>query len=425
MKILNIYIKYKLSLHNFKKYFLILLVSILLVSCSKNEIDGFRKKPFYIEVDAKLNVPVPSDLAGEVVLSMWQEKYPNIELTYQVVNEDHLMGFDNSLDLFYGDLSLMALHHDSLLTLDDSFKRISNVKEIKHLSNIINFNKLVFMPFDLSGFMLAYNKKIMEELDDEFSNNKLTFENILELNIEDTEYELLALAFNDMQSFYGFLTIAGWGVFPPVLIQNHNLNDSRLKKALEFIEKLGSKQAFKITNEWHYETALLYNSSLFTLVGTWPTHQNLLNEDWVIMERFPSYQGQTGQQLVNVSGYAINENTKYPGAAKTFLQFINTKHVKLSLADDEGFYPVVLSSWLKDSSISENKQSMLMALASGQPPAVNSLNNNPSKFVFDIMYDIEILPIIEEVYNQNLSVESAMRKITEMADKWLTDYDNR
>ena len=198
MKKLRSDIKDRFLFTNFSKYFLTVLVIFgLLLSCNKEETDGFKKKSFSIENSAELQVAVPSEIIGKEILSAWEIQYPNIKLFYHVIDENHLLGFDDNLDLFYGDLKLMALYYDFLLPLDQSFQRISKVKEIAHLSKVINFNEDVFIPFDLTGFVLAYNKGLIEEIDKEFLDNKISFENILELDFEETAQELLAVAFMD------------------------------------------------------------------------------------------------------------------------------------------------------------------------------------------------------------------------------------
>lgn len=418
------------SIKKFSLKQIIILVVVALVSLTilinhlKPNSAGFKMKPFYIENEAQLVIPVPSLAVGEKLTELWKASFPEITLSYQIIKEDATLGFDEKFDLFYGETTLMAAYYDKLYKLDQAFLRFTNIKALKHLSQEINTGGPVFVPFDLSGLVLAYNKSILNAIDENLDIIKLNFEAILKLEFSDEADELIALAFNDINSFYGFLTIAGWHPFPLTQETSHNFNHPGFKNSLKFIQELGERQALENEASWHYETVLIEKNSLLTLVGSWPSHQMLLDESWQVLEKFPLYSGKQGRQLVNVFGYGINQDSEYKGAAQTFLQFLNTKPVRQALLEIDDFYPVISETWLKNLEVDENYQNLLLGLNNGQPRLVHSLNNNPSKPVFEIIADIKLLEIIEEVYQQKIDVEAAFEMINQLADQWVKQYDN-
>ncbi len=419
-----------LAIKKFSLKQIIILVAVTLVSLTilmnhlKPDLAGFKMKPFYIENEAQLLIPVPTLTVGEKLTQLWEASFPKIALSYQIIGEDATLGFDDKFDLFYGETTLMAGYYDQLYKLDQAFLRFTNIKAIKHLSQELNTGSPVFVPFDLSGLVLAYNKSILNAIDENLDIIKLNFEAILKLEFSDDADELIALAFNDINSFYGFLTVAGWQPFPLTQETSHNFNHNSFKNSLKFIQELGERQATGNQTMWHYETALIEKNSLLTLVGSWPTHQMLLDDSWQVLEKFPLYSGSRGRQLVNVFGYGINQNSKYKGAAQTFLQFLNTKPVRQALLGIDDFYPVISETWLKELEVDENYRNLLLGLNNGQPTLVHSLKNNPSKAVFEIIEDIKLLEIIEDVYQQKIDVEEAFETINELADQWVKQYDN-
>lgn len=390
---------------------------------------------FHIEANAQLSIEVTHEAYGQALVALWDEVHPEFRgaLSYNV-------GTQTSSDIRYLSLSqtLFTLNQWYLLSYEEQFYLSDKIAQE------INDTNIRFIPMDGDGFAFLTNLDQLSQYQislDDINQDGLVdavdqFDKLQSLFIDkEVNAQIFNLSLNEPFVFYPFLTAYGWQIFEDKNAYFPGFESDRFLNSLEFISTLadypwnGTEALEASAYDWNYVSAMEQNNFIFSMASSWMFVDDLetkIDGNWQV-SHFPKSgveQEVLSPLLTNVYGYVVSKDVVYPSMAHEVLRLIRSQNGLQTLLDTTDFIPLVEPNYLNSLQlIGGTSLEFAKALSYGQTESLISFQNDPTLSAFSIYYSIDFMPIIQSLWNKEISAKEAQIKICTLADAWLYQHE--
>lgn len=397
---------------------------------------------FAIEDKAKIAIQVPTKAYGEALLALFATKHPDrpdvLSFVVTPLNGKALP------DISYINQNEAALQFASLTQVDEKLVElwINNLQWDK--SNELNKDGLRFIPMSGDGFSFIYDATVLTRLKVNLNDADLDglpdaidtkeeidviAEKYLAEDKKRTFVSIFPIQFNEVLSFYPFLTFGGWHLFPQDIATQPGFETPEFLKALQTISNLGASENVKVAKidpaklVWQFDQVLTGNEFFFSMASDWmfvEAFEARTKHD-VRNTRFPSVDGIIPSPLLNVSGFVVN-NATFPSAINEVLRLIRSQEGLNLFAKTSASTLLADPSILKSIPFDTQKQKDLaLAYVHSTSVPLVALEGNPSVLGFTMYRQIPILPVLKQLFLGEISAEKAQTTIVGLAEKWIND----
>lgn len=309
------------------KKLLLLIVCVLLISCSQKE----------NEEEAVLKVAVHSEDYKNSFIELYSEVNPETELVIDVVSEEEIekMITEQSIeyDVYWVEDAYVPLIIDDILELSKEVEVPINENYI----GVFDLVKEAYQPImATSDIYYALDLDKIEE--DQVSID--TFEDIFEL--EKGFYYL------DNSMFTSFFLTSNMNYFPGNETSRLNLMGESFKEALidyrMIIDTIACDDKKSYDNWFIKDT---YYSGFITMDMQLEADEEI-NDGHYQITKLPTIQEKQLYMQANSYGYVVNKNTKYPNASKNLVTFMHTKSAMQLLCNSNTYIPLIPSDILDE-----------------------------------------------------------------------------
>lgn len=441
-----------------KKYFpVIISLSLVIVglgffvkltSCSldgENICFDRTNQTFKIEADAKISVQVETEAMASYIVDMWDKTHPEFKGALTAVVKPSLT-LTQLADNFETDLILTSINNaafvlNEVVDLGAKTDRTIMSRIPLSLSGALNEKGTFFVPNSVKGWTFVYNKTLAEEIGldlEDSDKNGLpdsfeTFENIFEL--EETilkELDILfPLSFQDQYSFYPFLTSSRWHLNFTNVGEDPGFKHPEFLKGLELIEKFSDVKLDNTVEDksadalpWRYDTAIYNRESVFSLMSDWMNfeyYQDKLSDELVIAP-LPTFNGNHLYAKGSVDGYMISKETHYPSATTEALRLLRSLETApiYGIVNDKVF--AYHRNYLDEIAFENDLKDKIRALNFIDPDPVMVLESNNAKLARDLLYEVDIMPVLMDLFDKKIDKIEAQAEIMKLADAWLKEH---
>lgn len=396
-----------------------------------------RLGQFSLEEDARVIIEVPNAAYGDALVTLFTQKHPEATDTLSYV-----LSSDETTDIAYMTQNEAALNYGSLQTLDETFSDSLKENLLADKSAELNQSGLRFIPMSGSGFSFLYNATVIQRLGFDLTDSnkdglidsidtleklKVVAQKYLEEDPSRTYTSVFPISFNEILSFYPWFTTGGWQLFASGSATIPGFETPEFLKSLELIQEMGSSDF--VTNDpqdastlvWQYDQVLTRNEFLFSMASEWmfvDAFEIRTGQD-VRYSRFPSVDGVTPKSWIDVDGYVV-QSMKYPSAIHEVLRIVR------SLEGLSSFANLTQNTILADPSLIEAiefdtlaQKERALAYTSFQSIPLVALKGNPAVLGFSMYRQIDILPLVKQVFLQEITPQQAQIEIIERAETWI------
>jgi arabinogalactan oligomer/maltooligosaccharide transport system substrate-binding protein len=395
---------------------------------------------FAIEEGAKLIVEVPTQSYGDALLKLFSSVHPDQKEVLSVVLASQTS--DTLTDLSYVSQSEAALKYNSLMQVDKTLAKawIDNLQWDK--ASVLNKDGLRFIPMAGKGFTFIYDATVLARLGVNLIDSDLdglpdaidTMEEVGAIArkylAEDEKRPLLSvfpLQFNEILSFYPLLTLSGWQMFPDNSATNPGFDTPDFLKSLQAIATLGALDIVKNAKidpaklTWQYDQVLAGDEFLFSMASEWmftEAFEKRTKHD-IRNARLPSLNDVVPTPLIDVSGYVVN-SSKYPSAITEVLRLIRSQEGLKMFSDSTQESLLAHPSIIGSLEIADQKKrDLALAYVHSTSIPLIALEGNPAVLGFQMYREIELLPLLKQVFLGEISAEEAQTEIVGRAEAWI------
>ena len=231
----------------------------------------------------------------------------------------------------------------------------------------------------------------------------------------------------DQVSFYPFLTGSKWRLNFTHKGSDPGFDHPEFLKGLSLIKdfskvKLNKQLETQTADslEWAYDTSILNRNTVFTMVSDWMLFDYVTakSDDEYVYAPFPKYADNYLAPIGYVDGYMIQKEVKYPSASVEVLRILRDKdaapHYKSN--DDKVF--IYDAGYLDELEVDVKVKNKIRSLSYSDTEPVFVLENNPSVLARSILYDLDIMPVIRDLFDGKITEEQAQEKIVELSNGW-------
>lgn len=390
---------------------------------------------FHVEENASISVEVLTDEYGQALVQLWNEKYPNHEnaLTYVV-------GSSEDADIKYLSMSSALFKSEEWMSLENKDK--FNV--LDKVATELNYNHLVFVPMAADGFAFISNidklseqEIVMDDLDNDYLIDAVDSFTEIQAQFKDkqVDFNIMRLSLNEPYVFYPFLTAKNWEIFADNNAYDPGFEDASFLESLKFIESLstypwnGQSTQLSEAYQWDYITAMEHNDFAFSIVATWmfvDALEEKIEGNWQI-SHFPSYTEEDdalSPLLTNVYGYVLKQDVTYPSMAHEVLRMIRSIDGIEAFFTSTSVIPLYPTNKYHLLDLENNTRLQFsQALSYGQTEPIIAFENDLTQSAFSLYYEIEIMPIIRRLWDQEITAEEAQIEICMKSDEWLYQHE--
>lgn len=435
-----------------KKPLIIVLVLLLTVPIfimtTQCKLDGqsvcFNRKTnaFEIEENAVLNVQVENEAMGEYLVDTWDTLYPDFKGAITPVVKAPLtlteLADDFPADIIITSINNAAYILNEVVDLDKEAARQILSKSPRSMQNSINIKGTYFIPNSVKGWTFVYNKTLLEEMNIDLkdeNNNGLpdsfeTWESLLGLDkvlLEQVDI-VFPLSFKDQYSFYPFLTGGKWHLNFTNKGSDPGFSHPEFLKGLELIEAFSQVTLNKTLEDekadnlvWEYNTAFFERRTAFSLLSDWMQfdYNQSLTEDEYIRAPMPSFHGTTLSPKGEVDGYLVSNKMLYPSAATEVLRILRSFEVAplYTSATDKTF--VYHRDYIEELTVDKKTKEKMLALNFTHPDPVMVLEENTAVLSRNLLYEVDLMPVLRELFDGVITKEEAQNKISALGDAWV------
>ncbi|QIK56410.1 ABC transporter substrate-binding protein [Erysipelothrix sp. HDW6A] len=178
--------------------------------------------------------------------------------------------------------------------------------------------------------------------------------------------------------------------------------------------------------EWKYESAFYERQSLFTIVNDFDFARQYAEAsgDEYVYTAFPSNDGYRLTPSAEVDGYAVNKDVKYISAAAEVLRILRSGEAVTNYYNSTHKTPIYHRNLLEVLSIEDNmvmEQIKAYNYSDAQP--VMALDKNPKVLARSIYTSIDMMPVLRDLYDGKIDVETAQKEIVALSKEWLEKHD--
>jgi len=401
----------------------IILIFLILIG---NFLPSIIKQYFSNDIEEKavIVISVESILFGDAIVKLWNETYPQHKgvVEYRVVGDY----FDISTDIIYGRMDEIFAMQNQCLSFSNSYFIYDSMRAYYLFSD----GEVIFHPMYFEGLVFAYNETMLRELGistldgngDGLPEAVDSFEKLFLLAeqwkeeppiYKEKELEFIfPFVFNDRGTVYPFLTAGGWNL--------ENPKDFEFLAALEFIYELGNyKWSFKgEIDSWQYEQVMKKESAPFSLVGDWMYYERyqIENQAKIRYAKFPTYQGRQLKSLVNIYGYSINGDTKYPRAAMKLMNLLQSNQ-GYQIVIDYGEHIAVIPEEVF-SNVNIDDQRMIEWMKAYEYSQLAPYGVVEGMYGLDQYYPVEFMEIVERLFRHKIEPSEASQWMEEWKNDW-------
>lgn len=383
---------------------------------------------FSVEENAVLKIGVESEATKDKLADIWAELYPETTIEIDVISAYTRVEMAESIpyDVYYMDGNEAMYFMGEFRNLGQKAQSVLTDNIPMNLQDSFNINGLKFVPQNVSGNELLLNLSLLEKLG--LSREDVSsFEKIKEN--EEIILDAIELSFpfslKDETTFYPFLTGGGWTLNGTHDGMNPDFDSEKFLESMEFIKYLsemklisGDERAFAEDIPYHFEDKFFDRQSLFAYISDVELanlYQEYLQDEWVAIP-FPTYKEHHLASEVNINGYVVHKNTKYPSATAEVLRILRTEEfLELGL---EGTTPILAPEFYGE--LEPSLIERIDKYAYSDVMTILALDVNPRVKSSSILDDINYMPIIADLFDGVITPEEAQTKFVELAQEWLS-----
>lgn len=397
---------------------------------------------FQIEDNAEISVQVASASVGEYLVETWNALHPeHLDAVRYVVSEPlDLKALTETMetDIIMTSIYNAAYVLDKMQDLGkDGHDHILDTVHMRH-EGAINLQGTYFVPNSINGWSFVYNQTLAEEMGldltdtngDGLPDSFDTFEKIFEMEtmILDHVEVLFPFTFVDQYSFYPFLTTGKWTLNFTHKGMDPGFDKNEFLNGLDFIEAMGSVtlRNGEITSAqalpWGYDVDFFGRNAVFSMVSDWMRfdYQQDLTEDVYVKAPFPTYNNNPISPMGEVTGYMVQDNTKYPSASAEALRILRAPEVT-KVFEEKDSVLVYHDQAINDLDIEDTRKQEIWTYAFHKPEPVIALDENPKVLARELYYDIDIMPVLMDLFDGTITKEEAQTQIIELSEIWLNE----
>ncbi len=390
---------------------------------------------YHIEENAQITIEVESEDYGNALVELFNEKHPDKKgaLSYVV-------GSSTESDIKFVSLTQALFHLNEYYPLEYT----ENFALLDKVATEINYNQTVFVPMVGDGFAFITNLDRLSELDislEDLDKDSLvdavdTFSKI-ETVFEDKQSDayILHLSLNEPYAFYPFLSSGNWQIFEENNAYEPGFEKESFLKSLEYIESMsdykwnGQEALAASEYDWDYITAMEKNDFVFSMVASWMFVDSLeekIEANWQVSP-FPSMD-ETSEPLssflTNVKGYVVSKDVEYPSLAHEVLNLVRSVDgLERYVQQSNQIVLAPLIRWNLTTLEDSTRLQFAKALSYGQTEPLISFENDPTRSAFSLYYAIDIMPIIQRLWDGEISSQEAQIEICMASDEWLYQHE--
>jgi arabinogalactan oligomer/maltooligosaccharide transport system substrate-binding protein len=400
--------------------------------CYDRSLDAYA-----IEPEAHVSVQVLNADHGEALVKLWNDTHPQQPgvVSYTLVNDGQVS------DIRYLSQEQAAFEYETLYPLEDT----ENIDFPLTISPELNTPDVTFIPMAGEGFAFVTNKSALETLGvvwedvdkDNLIDSLSDFESIISTQARwTTDKQKLVFSMSEPYAFYPFLSAGGWEIFSsydgyaPGFEQAEFLESLRFIDALSQVNWNNSETNTADTYVWDFSESLKADDFLFNIVSSWmylETYQSRNGSEWMV-SRFPSMNAQSeplSPFLSEVRGYSISKETVFPSAAHEVMRLIRSDLGIQVFVDTTTEIPLASKEVLDKTVFTNNLRAQYaQAFIHSQSEPLIALVNQPNIPAFRLYLEIELMPTIRSLWNQEITPEEAQIQIAMASDAWLFQHSS-
>lgn len=393
------------------------------------------EKGYHIEEGAKISVEVRNEAYGQALVQLWNEAHPDFKgaLSYNV-------GEKTDSDLAYVSLTHALFKRMEYFPLENT-EHFALMAKVAREINSVN---TLFVPMEGDGFAFITNLDKLEEYNvplddlnedslvdavDSFTKIQSVFQDV------NTQTDILRLSLNEPYIFYPYFTADAWQLFASNEAYVPGFESDAFLNSLKFIQDLsdfkwnGDSRQEASAYTWDYITAMENNDFIFSMVASWMFVDALeakIDGNWQITH-FPTASEESeilSPFLTNVFGYVLKSDAAYPSAAHEVLRLMRTSAGIEHFMNTDNVIPLAPIDLLNEIQLEDNSQlQFAKALSYGQTESLIAFKNEPTQSAFSLYYEIEIMDVIQALWNGDISPYQAQIEICMRADTWLYNHE--
>lgn len=394
-----------------------------------------NKVAYHIEENAHVNVEVVNAEYGEALVQLFNDKYPAFSgaVTYTV-------GSSTDSDIKYVSIIQALFKMNDWYELEDS----EHFNTLDKVASEINYSTDLFVPMNGDGFAFITNLDRLTEF--EISTEDLNNDGLVDAVDDFTKIQtvfqdqtsssyIMHLSLNEPYVFYPFLTAGGWKLFEENSAYAPGFEKDSFLESLTFIENIskykwnGTEALPSSEYDWDYVSAMEKNDFVFSLVASWMFVDSLeakIEGNWKV-SHLPSMDSESSvlsPLLTNVSGYVIKKDVKYPSLAHEVLRLIRSTKGISAFMSNTSLIPLAPLNVLNQTQMEDNtKLEFAKALSYGQTEPLIAFENDPTLSAYSLYYGIDIMPIIQRLWDGEISAYQAQIEICTRSDTWLYQHE--
>ena len=397
---------------------------------------------FQIEENARISVQVPSESVGDYLVKTWNTLHPEQfgAVSYVVSEPLSLKALTEPMETDV----IMTSIYDAAYVLNkmqdlgkEGHDHILDTVHMRH-EGAINLRGTYFVPNSISGWSFVYNQTLAEEIGldltdsngDGLPDSFDSFEKIFELESMILEHVdvLFPITFIDQYSFYPFLTTGKWSLNFTHNGMNPDFDKKEFLNGLDFIEAIAS---VKLRNDettsaedlpWGYDVDFFGRKALFSMVADWMRldYQQSFTEDVYVKAPFPTFNSNPISPMGDVIGYMVQDNTKYPSASAEALRILRAPEVA-GVFEHKDSVLIYHDERINDLDIEDTKKQEIWTYAFHKPEPVIALDENPNVLARELYYHVDMMPVLMDLYDGDITKEEAQQQIVELSQNWLNE----
>lgn len=409
-------------------------------TCEVGEADvcyDYNLKAYAIEPEAVVSVQVENAAYGDALVALWNQKHPDHAgaLSYQ------LLEAGSSADLEYLSLSQAAFRHDDAAEILPG----GDFAVPSTLASELNATSLTYLPMSGDGFAFLTNLDRLDALaiakDDIDQDGRIdAVDSIAKIQTLFKDQAALAstliFSLNEPYVFYPFLTGSGWQIFGENDAKSPGFEKDTFLQSLATLESMsqydwnGSADNDSSQYTWDYTSALENGDFAFNIVSSWmfvEEKQAKLEAHWQVgaMPVLDEEGIDPSPFLTNVMGYQLSKKSLYPSAAHEALRLMRSPEGLQAYVDATQRIPLGSKELITALTYANATQGQFaLAFTKSRTEPLIAFEERTSLPAFTLFYQIELMPILQNLWDHNLTPQEAQIQIMMASDAWLFEHLN-